>query len=81
MPANPRRALKGKIVILYEQLFRGEDPSEGNPHFWDEFFLLRVNLVQLEKEFDKLGDNQILALKGKELKSWREGGMWTGVCR
>ena len=64
MPANPRRALKGKIVILYEQLFRGEDPSEGNPNFWDEFFLLRVNLLQLEKEFDKLTESQILALKG-----------------
>merc|ERR1712136_12296 len=64
MPSNPRRNLKGKIVILYEQLFRGEDPSEGNPNFWDEFFLLRVNLVQIEKEFDKLNEQQILALKG-----------------
>ena len=57
--------MKGKIVILYEQLFRGDDPSGGNPNFWDEFFLLRVNLVQLEKEFDKLNENQLLALKGK----------------
>ena len=42
---------------------QGEDPSSGNPNFWDELFLLRVNSTYIENEFDKLNGDQLVALK------------------
>ena len=43
--------------------FQGDDPSSGNPNFWDELFLLKVNTVYIETEFDKLNGDQLLSLK------------------
>ncbi|XP_064601985.1 LOW QUALITY PROTEIN: armadillo-like helical domain-containing protein 3 [Liolophura sinensis] len=55
--------LKEKIVQIYEAFFQGEDPSTGNPNFWDELFLLKVNNAYLDKEFDKLSGEGLLSLK------------------
>ncbi|KAL5022372.1 hypothetical protein ScPMuIL_001527 [Solemya velum] len=61
--SNSRMALKEKIVQIYEAFFQGEDPSAGNPNFWDELFLLKVNSSFIENEFEKLTGEGLLALK------------------
>ncbi|KAK2143975.1 hypothetical protein LSH36_795g00020 [Paralvinella palmiformis] len=61
--SHTKMVLKEKIVQIYEAFFRGDDPSTGNPNFWDELFLLRVNTQFIENEFDKLTGEQLLALK------------------
>ncbi|XP_064630017.1 armadillo-like helical domain-containing protein 3 isoform X2 [Lineus longissimus] len=58
-----KKPLKEKVVLFYDALFKGEDPSVGNPNFWDEFFLLRVNAQFIEKEFDGLDGDQLMNLK------------------
>lgn len=44
---------KEKICYLYEQLSKGENPQNGNPEFWAEFFLLTPNAEALEVEILK----------------------------
>lgn len=61
--SHSKMALKEKIVQIYEAFFRGEDPSTGNTNFWDELFLLKVNVSFIENEFEKLNGEQLAALK------------------
>ncbi|XP_074640845.1 armadillo-like helical domain-containing protein 3 [Tubulanus polymorphus] len=61
--SSSKRPLKEKIVQIYEALFKGEDPSDGNVNFWDELFLLRVNSQYIESEFEKLDGAQLITLK------------------
>ncbi|KAF4523841.1 hypothetical protein B566_EDAN013609 [Ephemera danica] len=61
--SGSKRPNKGKVVQIYESFFRGEDPTEGNPNFWQEFFLLRPNITHLEGELQKLSGEQLAALK------------------
>lgn len=42
---------------------KGEDPTLGNPNFWDEFFLLKPKMSYLLSQFEKLNDDQLLKLK------------------
>lgn len=55
--------LKEKFVQIYEAFFQGEDPSTGNPNFWDELFLLKVKSAYIEAEFDKLNGDALVSLK------------------
>ena len=43
-----RRALKEKIVEVYEGLFRGDQISLANSNYWEEFFLLKPKISVLE---------------------------------
>ncbi|XP_076467026.1 armadillo-like helical domain-containing protein 3 [Babylonia areolata] len=63
--SNQKMALKEKIVQIYEAFFQGEDPSYGNPNFWDELFLLKVICEHkfLENEIEKLNGEGLLNLK------------------
>ncbi|XP_046386239.1 armadillo-like helical domain-containing protein 3 [Ischnura elegans] len=61
--SGSKRQLKEKIVQIYESIFRGEDPSLGNPNFWDEFFLLKPKVSHLEGEIQKLNGEQLISLK------------------
>jgi hypothetical protein len=56
-------ALKEKFVVVYEAFFKGEDPSEGNPNFWDEVLLLKVNFSFLERCIILTSEDQLVALK------------------
>lgn len=58
-----RKQLKEKVVLIYEAFFRGEDPTLGNPNFWDEFFLLKPNISNMLCSFEKLSGEQLLNLK------------------
>ncbi|XP_054722195.1 armadillo-like helical domain-containing protein 3 [Uloborus diversus] len=62
-PESSKRPLVEKIVQIYEAFLRGEDPSNGNINFWDEFFLLRANLVFLQKKFEQLTPEEVSGLK------------------
>ncbi|KAK3589740.1 hypothetical protein CHS0354_021061 [Potamilus streckersoni] len=55
--------LKEKIVQIYEAFFQGDDPSAGNANFWEELFLLKVNMEFIESECEKLNGESLLALK------------------
>ncbi|XP_026277370.1 armadillo-like helical domain-containing protein 3 isoform X1 [Frankliniella occidentalis] len=55
--------LKEKVVQMYECFFKGEDPTKTNSNFWDELFLLKPKVPQLEAEIQKLNIDQLLQLK------------------
>ncbi|KAM7532523.1 hypothetical protein Aperf_G00000132167 [Anoplocephala perfoliata] len=54
---------KEKVVQVYEKLFAGQDITSGRAEFWDEFFLLRVNVKVLLAFFDKVSFDRIVELK------------------
>ncbi|XP_066992006.1 armadillo-like helical domain-containing protein 3 isoform X1 [Anabrus simplex] len=61
--SGSKRQLKEKVVQIYESFFKGEDPSLGNPNFWEELFLLKPKVPSLEAEIQKLSGEQLVALK------------------
>ncbi|EGC34221.1 hypothetical protein DICPUDRAFT_153625 [Dictyostelium purpureum] len=58
-----RKALKEKFVEIYESFFNGEDPSEGQPIFWEQLFLIKVNIPFLERCIILTSEDHLLALK------------------
>ncbi|CAG9136371.1 unnamed protein product [Plutella xylostella] len=61
--SGSKRHLKEKVVQIYESFFRGEDLTSDNPTFWDEFFLLKPKIPQLEAEIQKLSSEQLFNMK------------------
>lgn len=61
--SGSKRQLKEKVVQIYESFFKGEDLSKSNPSFWDEFFLLKPKVLQLEAEVQKIPPEQLGAVK------------------
>ncbi|CAK1585365.1 unnamed protein product [Parnassius mnemosyne] len=61
--SGSKRHLKEKVVQIYESFFRGEDLTSDNPTFWDEFFLLKPKIPQLEAEIHKLSVEQLDNMK------------------
>ncbi|XP_073955047.1 armadillo-like helical domain-containing protein 3 [Choristoneura fumiferana] len=61
--SGSKRHLKEKVVQIYESFFRGEDLTSDNPTFWDEFFLLKPKIPQLEAEINKLSIEQLINMK------------------
>ncbi|CAH0719983.1 unnamed protein product, partial [Brenthis ino] len=61
--SGSKRHLKEKVVQIYESFFKGEDLTSNNPTFWDEFFLLKPKIPQLEAEIHKLSVEQLNNLK------------------
>ncbi|XP_060801499.1 armadillo-like helical domain-containing protein 3 [Amyelois transitella] len=61
--SGSKRHLKEKVVQIYESFFRGEDLTSDNPTFWDEFFLLKPKIPQLEAEILKLSVEQLMNMK------------------
>ncbi|CAG8794811.1 19693_t:CDS:10 [Gigaspora margarita] len=62
-PANNSKALKEKFVEIYENFFKGNDPSAGQPHFWNELFLLKVNSAYLTRCLAEISQDQLLTIK------------------
>ncbi|KAJ0183259.1 hypothetical protein K1T71_001235 [Dendrolimus kikuchii] len=58
--SGSKRHLKEKVVQIYESFFKGEDLTTDNPTFWDEFFLLKPKIPQLETEIQKLSVEQLI---------------------
>ncbi|KAL1122959.1 hypothetical protein AAG570_003284 [Ranatra chinensis] len=61
--SGSKRQLKEKIVQIYESFFKGEDLTRLNPNFWDELFLLKPKVNQLEGEILRLNEDQLMAAK------------------
>ena len=60
---TPNKLICEKIVIMYDEWFKGGDPVLGRKTFWDEFFLLKANPTHLENlinhmEWERLLDVQ-----------------------
>ncbi|RIB30210.1 hypothetical protein C2G38_2153239 [Gigaspora rosea] len=62
-PANNSKVLKEKFVEIYENFFKGNDPSAGRPHFWSELFLLKVNSAYLTRCLTEISQDQLLTIK------------------
>lgn len=52
-----------RFIQTYEQFFKGEDPSKGQATFWEELFLLKINLEYFDTTFGSMGEEQLLSLK------------------
>ncbi|XP_061511588.1 armadillo-like helical domain-containing protein 3 isoform X2 [Anopheles gambiae] len=63
---------KEKVVHIYEQLCRGEDPKLLSIQFWEEFFLLQPNMDMLECELLKLNPEQYSSAKQNILNLFTE---------
>lgn len=61
--SGSKRDLKEKVVQIYESFFKGEELACDNPSFWDEFFLLKPNMPQLQAEIHKLSVDQLMNMK------------------
>ncbi|KAJ8952699.1 hypothetical protein NQ318_021015 [Aromia moschata] len=57
--SGSKRQFKEKVVQIYECLFKGEDVSHHNALFWDEFFLLKPKVANIENEVQKMTVDQL----------------------
>jgi len=60
-----RKALKEKFVEIFEAFFNDEDPSQGDPKFWEQLFLLKVNIPFLERCIILSSEDRLLVLKSR----------------
>uniref|UniRef100_A0A8C1LZ48 Armadillo like helical domain containing 3 n=1 Tax=Cyprinus carpio TaxID=7962 RepID=A0A8C1LZ48_CYPCA len=48
---------------MYDEIFAKEDPTKNNPRFWDELFLMKVNLEYLEGKLESLDGDEVMKIK------------------
>uniref|UniRef100_A0A674HDP7 Armadillo like helical domain containing 3 n=1 Tax=Taeniopygia guttata TaxID=59729 RepID=A0A674HDP7_TAEGU len=58
-----KKPLKEKVVLMYDEIFTIEDPSKCNPRFWEELFLMKVNLEYLEGKLEALDGEELMKIK------------------
>ncbi|MBN3321901.1 ARMD3 protein, partial [Atractosteus spatula] len=58
-----RKPLKEKVVLMYDEIFAREDPAKNNPRFWEELFLMKVNLEYLEGKLESLDADELMKIK------------------
>uniref|UniRef100_A0A8C5C0T6 Armadillo-like helical domain-containing protein n=1 Tax=Gadus morhua TaxID=8049 RepID=A0A8C5C0T6_GADMO len=56
--SSSKKPLKEKVVLMYDEIFK-EDPSKHNPRFWDELFLMKVNLEYLESKLESVDGEEV----------------------
>ncbi|XP_030765514.1 armadillo-like helical domain-containing protein 3 [Sitophilus oryzae] len=61
--SGSKRQFKEKVVQIYETILKGEDLASNNPLSWDEFFLLKPKVTNLENEIHKITFEQLQAAK------------------
>uniref|UniRef100_A0A5S6QGT3 DUF1741 domain-containing protein n=1 Tax=Trichuris muris TaxID=70415 RepID=A0A5S6QGT3_TRIMR len=59
---NGKGRFKGKVVLMYEQVFQEKSDCLADS-FWSEFFLLRPNCTELERIIDELSLSAFSSLK------------------
>uniref|UniRef100_H2RL70 Armadillo like helical domain containing 3 n=1 Tax=Takifugu rubripes TaxID=31033 RepID=H2RL70_TAKRU len=57
--SSSKKPLKEKVVLMYDDIFSKEDPAKNNPRFWDELFLMKVNLEYLESKLECLDGDEV----------------------
>ncbi|XP_063100471.1 armadillo-like helical domain-containing protein 3 isoform X3 [Cavia porcellus] len=58
-----KKPLKEKVVLMYDEIFMTEDPSKCSPRFWEELFLMKVNLEYLEGKLESLDSEELMKIK------------------
>uniref|UniRef100_A0A8C4XYC0 Armadillo like helical domain containing 3 n=1 Tax=Gopherus evgoodei TaxID=1825980 RepID=A0A8C4XYC0_9SAUR len=58
-----KKPLKEKVVLMYDAIFMTEDPSKCSPRFWEELFLMKVNLEYLESKLESLDGEELMKIK------------------
>lgn len=48
---------------MYDEIFMTEDPSKCSPRFWEELFLMKVNLEYLEGKLESLDGEELMKIK------------------
>ncbi|XP_008551217.1 armadillo-like helical domain-containing protein 3 [Microplitis demolitor] len=61
--SGSKRQHKGKLIPIYESLFKGEDLTSGHPNFWNEVFLIKPIVSHIESEILKMTVEQLLISK------------------
>ncbi|KAA0712452.1 UPF0668 protein C10orf76 -like protein [Triplophysa tibetana] len=61
--SSSKKPLKEKVVLMYDEIFAKEDPTKNNPRFWDELFLMKVNLEYLEGKLEALDGDEVMKIK------------------
>ncbi|XP_043078367.1 LOW QUALITY PROTEIN: armadillo-like helical domain-containing protein 3 [Puntigrus tetrazona] len=61
--SSSKKPLKEKVVLMYDEIFAKEDPTKNNPRFWDELFLMKVNLEYLEGKLESLDGDEVMKIK------------------
>ncbi|KAG8135724.1 hypothetical protein E2320_008716 [Naja naja] len=61
--SSSKKPLKEKVVLMYDEIFTTEDPSKYNPRFWEELFLMKVNLEYLEGKLESLDGEELMKIK------------------
>uniref|UniRef100_A0A673CKG9 Armadillo-like helical domain-containing protein n=1 Tax=Sphaeramia orbicularis TaxID=375764 RepID=A0A673CKG9_9TELE len=56
--SSSKKPLKEKVVLMYDEIFK-EDPAKNNPRFWDELFLMKVNLEYLESKLESVDGEEV----------------------
>uniref|UniRef100_A0A8C5EDR4 Armadillo-like helical domain-containing protein n=1 Tax=Gouania willdenowi TaxID=441366 RepID=A0A8C5EDR4_GOUWI len=57
--SSSKKTLKEKVVLMYDEIFAKEDPAKNNPRFWDELFLMKVNLEYLESKLETVDGEEV----------------------
>uniref|UniRef100_A0A8C5PAW8 Armadillo-like helical domain-containing protein n=1 Tax=Leptobrachium leishanense TaxID=445787 RepID=A0A8C5PAW8_9ANUR len=61
--SGTKKPLKEKVVLMYDEIFAEEDLTQSNPQFWDELFLMKVNLEYLEGKLESLDGEELMKIK------------------
>ncbi|XP_015524466.1 armadillo-like helical domain-containing protein 3 [Neodiprion pinetum] len=61
--SGSKRQYREKILLIYESFFKGDEPTLANPHFWDELFLLKPKVAQIEAEILRLAVDQLSTVR------------------
>uniref|UniRef100_A0A665V4M2 Armadillo-like helical domain-containing protein n=1 Tax=Echeneis naucrates TaxID=173247 RepID=A0A665V4M2_ECHNA len=56
--SSSKKPLKEKVVLMYDEIFK-EDPAKHNSRFWDELFLMKVNLEYLESKLETVDGEEV----------------------
>lgn len=57
--SSSKKTLKEKVVLMYDDIFSKEDPAKNTPRFWDELFLMKVNLEYLELKLESVDGEEV----------------------
>uniref|UniRef100_A0A3Q2Y4F4 Armadillo like helical domain containing 3 n=1 Tax=Hippocampus comes TaxID=109280 RepID=A0A3Q2Y4F4_HIPCM len=57
--SSSKKPLKEKVVLMYDEIFAKDDPAKNNPRFWDELFLMKVNLEYLESKLESVDGEEV----------------------
>ena len=57
------RSYKGKLLTMYESLFRADDDSFIHSNFWNEFFLIKPEVSYIENEIIRLNEESLIKCK------------------